>query len=179
MTCFCGQLLPRRSGGPTNPHADATKIIQGWAHVKREYGRSIRKRGRAIIVNNISDFFARRRTPDDPVVAVKRRFVTGLEERRQSRHRGTVRAINTYLKRSGKSHPANSQNLAFGESSPGRPLKRTNCGYFFPSLLIQEVVNLHHGLDLGFRRFPSLPGQRVVKLLWRWVLSFPRAIAWH
>ena len=113
----------------------------------------------------------------------------------------------TYLKRSGKSQPAISHNLAFGESSPGRPLKRTSCSFsslsshcllrtphigkrgnapvdlrlpllhFFPSFLVQEIVDLHHGLDLIFRSFPSLPDQRVVKLLWRWVFPTLRGIA--
>lgn len=118
--------------------------------------------------------------------------------------------IKTYLKRSGKSQPAASQNLAFGESSPGRPLKRTSCSCsslsnprrvknihpsiqlskknalvnlslpllnFFPSLLIQEVVDLHHSLNLVFRSFPSLPDQRVVELLRRGILPVPRGIA--
>ena len=59
VTRLCGHLLPRLSGSCTNAHAEATKVIQGRAHVEREDGRSIRKRGCTIIVNHISDFFTR------------------------------------------------------------------------------------------------------------------------
>jgi hypothetical protein len=59
MACFCGQLLPRWSGGCTNTHAEAAEAIQGRTHVERENGRSVRKRGCAIIVNDISNFFTR------------------------------------------------------------------------------------------------------------------------
>ena len=116
------------------------------------------------------------------------------------RHRGSIHS-ETYLKRRGKSQPANRKNLAFGESSPGRPLKRTSCSlsslpktqarqkrrhlvgrgnapvdlgfpllHLVPSLLVQKVVDLHHGLDLGFRSFPPLADQRVVELLRRRIL---------
>jgi len=73
--CLRDYVLPRSLGSRANTHANAAEVVQGGADVKREDRRSVRERWRAVIVNNISDFFAGGRTPDDPVVAVKWGFV--------------------------------------------------------------------------------------------------------
>ena len=140
MTCLRGGFTPGRAGCFANAHTNATKAVQGRANVKREDWRSVREWWRAIVVNNISDFFARGRAPNDPVVAVKWRFITskGVGSALVTRRGHQDTSIRTYLKRSGKSHPANRKNLAFGDSSPGRPLKRTSCN--FSSL--SSVINV-------------------------------------
>ena len=105
-------------------------------------------------------------------------------------------ASKTYLNLVGNSQPINIQNRALGDISPGRPLNLARCGsaspglcrsvrhvstetncnelsnallpsqYLFPCLLIQEIVYVHHRLDVLDGCLPALSNQRVVKLLW-------------
>ncbi len=98
------------------------------------------------------------------------------------------------MKREGRSHPANNQNRAFGESSPGLPRKRTSSIVddlynqrsavnshekeidtridpllplhdFVPSAFVQEVVDLDHSLDVFLWGFPAFAHEGIVELL--------------
>jgi hypothetical protein len=97
----------------------------------------------------------------------------------------------TYLNLEGRSHPANNNIRALGDNSPGRPLNRVNSGVFslhetvsyrslrdncniprlfpledlLPGLLVQEIMNVDHSLDMFLGCLPTLAHQRVVELL--------------
>jgi hypothetical protein len=77
VTRLWNHLLPCRSRRRADAHADTADAVQGRANVEREDGRPVRQRWRAVIIDNISDFFAGRTPPDDPVVAVEWWFVAG------------------------------------------------------------------------------------------------------
>ena len=125
---------------------------------------------------------------DDPVVSVE--WGLGAVWSDWNIRNGR-RSGGTHLKRDGNSHPANINKRAFGRSWPGFPRNLPSYGSEFLTVdtirptkqwkdrrnvrrfplqnilphLIQEVANVYYSLNMFFGGFPTLPHQRVVKLL--------------
>ena len=136
VTRGSGIIFPRRSITPDLlPTVDTglhtRNAIEGGANIETEYRTAVGERRGRVVVDDVSDIFACPRTVDDPVVSVERWLGAGWANWRVRRNGEGSSVRETDLKRDGKSHPANINRRAFGDSWPGFPLNLARYGSEF------------------------------------------------
>ena len=136
--CTLTQLVPDLTRADNDPLLDALDAVQGRSDVQCKYGLAVRCMWSRVVVDHVPYFFTCTWPPNDPVVTVKRRLGAVTPRQIVCAHDGAE----TYLNREGNSHPANIQNLAFGDISPGRPLNLARCGCSSSGLTVILSVGL-------------------------------------
>jgi hypothetical protein len=68
-----------------------SEVIKGWSDIQRKNRRAIRFRWCRIIVDDVANFLPTLRPADDPIVAVKRWFITAQITKALKQNDRTVR----------------------------------------------------------------------------------------